>query len=223
MSLQNRNAIPECERKWSEELMNNFRVEPLLRDPECFICKRVYNTTDDNDEVPENPIRLYPCGHVVGEHCWARYMKPYPDDIARGVRFRTLCPYCLQQLTRSKPKSILESVASFLDSIEWFFAPAMELGQIPLLDAGLVVSKCILKVLLMWCLSAATYLALRSKLNSEALLEVVILLPKIGAGKTIGLEVEVGIGVEAGAEAAVEEEAEARAEAHRGEGTHGYP
>jgi hypothetical protein len=101
------------------------RNVPTEPHDECIICKEPFIPTArrsrfrgltsaappqalDNDLVPGDcrAIKLQPCGHVVGDVCFASWMR------APNLSFGGCCPYCQQQIGL-KPASLFRKVKSY--------------------------------------------------------------------------------------------------------------
>ena len=106
---------------------------------ECFICKEPFIPTTYGShlkglsfkglflnaapqEVGCRPVKLRPCGHVVGDVCIAAWMQA--SNPSSGGR----CPYCRQQIGY-KPLSLFGKVKAYFSASVIFHVPDMLAGM----------------------------------------------------------------------------------------------
>ncbi|KAL5433102.1 hypothetical protein PMIN07_008095 [Paraphaeosphaeria minitans] len=78
-----------------------------LQGEQCLLCWRNFNSKDDDDdtgETPCKPVRLEPCGHVIGDQCLQRL-------IEHGVRDCQMCKRPIRVLNNEELPSWLVVMA----------------------------------------------------------------------------------------------------------------
>src|SRR3954451_18078685 len=95
-----------------------LKLPPHLQG-DCFMCCRSYSTVNNLknfSEIPCRPVKLFPCGHVIGYNCAARWFRRYATQIC--------CPLCRQQLTSrpvsTKSSRVMYRAIEFVCETRWF-------------------------------------------------------------------------------------------------------
>ncbi|KAF1998978.1 hypothetical protein P154DRAFT_523604 [Amniculicola lignicola CBS 123094] len=95
---------------------------------DCPVCLRPYNTKEDG-RTPCQPIRLRPCGHILGLSCWMDYQARVNQDIDKCMYCRQAIGFLLISPERDKVTNWLRRICK-TDIFRWHMDQAKVRGTI---------------------------------------------------------------------------------------------